>query len=291
MPRFIFLLALLAACGGGSGPGSSSATGLALLSDEFDDPASLPDWERVYVVEQWGFDQLESIDIGTMRAGALTMMPYACTWFEDYRGLLAFKRVPGDFVVTTQLEVTNRAATGAPAVLFSLAGIMIRVPRAVTPATWQPGGENYIFLSLGAADTPSTFQTEVKTTVNSVSTLSIAPAASGVATIRVARLGATVITLIRPDGGSWQVHRRYTRADFPNELQVGLTTYTDWTTVSALTPVQHNNTQITGGNPDLIAHFDYVRFEEPQVPAALAGADFSDPAAVSDAQLLSFLGG
>ena len=86
------------------------------------------------------------------------------------------------------------------------------------------------------------------------------------------------------------VHRRYSRADFGNELQVGLTSYTDWPSVSGLTPQQHNVAAITGGNPDLLAHFDYVRFAEPQVPAALAGADFSNPAAVTDAELLGFLG-
>jgi hypothetical protein len=52
---------------------------------------------------------------------------------------------------------------------------------------------------------------------------------------------------------------------------------------------------ITDGNPDLLAQFDFVRFRRPQIPAELAGRDFSapynpgNPATVSDAELLSFL--
>jgi len=43
-------------------------------------------------------------------------------------------------------------------------------------------------------------------------------------------------------------------------------------------------------NPDLRATFDYARFASPAVPAPLIGADLSNPAAVSNAILLSFLG-
>jgi hypothetical protein len=47
---------------------------------------------------------------------------------------------------------------------------------------------------------------------------------------------------------------------------------------------------VSGANPDLAATFDYVRYQRPQIPVNLAGANFSSPAAVTDAQLLSFLG-
>jgi len=130
----------------------------------------------------------------------------------------------------------------------------------------------------------------VKTTVSGTSTLEIANAASGAATLRVARIGEFVITLIRPEGEAWRVHRRFRRADLPGEMQVGLTTYTDWASVEVLTPEEHNTALITGGNPDLLALIDYVRYAVPEVPAALRGRDLADPGAVPDAELLTFLG-
>lgn len=311
----------LVGCGGSSGSGGSSAAplaapapssppptppsptpssptsspsapvdDLAALSDDFSDPARLSEWQRIYQVEQWGFDQLESIDVGATRAGWLTMLPRTSSWYQDYRGVLAFKSVTGDIVVTTHVLATNRAGTGAPGRLYSLAGIMVRAPRAVTPATWTRGGEDYVFLSLGAANTPGLFQTEVKTTDDSVSVLTIDQAAGPEAWIRVARIGAAVITLIREETTPWRVHRRYARPDLPATLQVGLTVYTDWDTVQTYTPEQHNTTLITSGTPDLRAQFDVVTYARPVVPAALAGRDLTDPADVSDPELLGFLG-
>src|SRR5690606_556510 len=93
-----------------------------------------------------------------------------------------------------------------------------------------------------------------------------------------------------PASGVWTVHRRFYRPDLATALQVGLTTYTDWDNVSVLTPEAHNNTVILGGQPDLIAQFDYYRFARPVVPAGLQGADLMNTTLVPDAALLSFLG-
>jgi hypothetical protein len=165
---------------------------------------------------------------------------------------------------------------------------MVRAPRAITPVTWQPGGENYIFLSIGSANSPGTFQFEVKTTVNSISTLIIENTTSGQAIIQVARIGPYFIALKR-DANGWSVHHRYRRTDMPSILQVGMTTYTDYNTASMVSPLEQNSTVIHGGRPDLIAAFDYFRFERPRVPIDLMNANLSD-ASVSDAQLLAFLG-
>ncbi|MCO5166381.1 MAG: hypothetical protein M9894_08455 [Planctomycetes bacterium] len=271
-------------------PPAPPADDLAPSSDDFSDPARLGEWQRIHLVEQWGFDQVEALDVGTTRAGWLTMVPHTSSWYEDYRGELMFKEVDGDVVVTTRVLATNRAGTGAPSRSYSLAGLMVRAPRNVTPATWQPGGENYVFLSIGAANAPGLAQTEVKTTEGSVSTLTIEQAAGLEARIRVARVGAAVITLIREEGTPWRVHRRFARPDLPSTLQVGLTVYTDWETVQTFTPQEHNTTLITTGTPDLRAQFDFVTFARPAVPAALVGRDLVDAADVSDAELLAFLG-
>jgi hypothetical protein len=262
---------------------------LVALSDEFNDASTLSQWQRIYAVEGWNANQLEKQDINTTRAGRMFMEPYTSTWYNDYRGELTFKTVTGDFVVTTDVEVTSRTGSGAPHSQYSLAGIMIRAPRNITAQTWQPGGENYVFLSLGAASNPGTFQNEVKTTVNSLSTLPITSAPSGHMQIQVARIGPFVITLRNSDG-TWVVHRRFFRGDFPQTMQVGMTVYTDFGTCSTFVPVVHNGMVIKIGNPDLLAYFDFFHFVRPVVPASLANLNLADSNVVTDAQLLAFLG-
>jgi hypothetical protein len=266
-----------------------AADDLTPLSDEFNDASTLAQWKRVYIVEGWPANQLEVQDINTTRPGHMLMIPFTSTWFNDYRGELTFKEVTGDFVVTTDVEATQRNGTGAPRSRYSLGGIMIRSPRQITPATWQPGGENYLFLSIGSADQPGTFQFEVKSTVNSNSTLIPTFAGTGHAIIQYARIGPYFIAL-HSIGGVWTIHRRYYRPDMPSKLQVGITVYTDHPTAASVSPFMHNSTVIRAGNPDLVAAFDYFRFARPQVPAPLAGLDLTNTAAVSDSALLGFLG-
>jgi hypothetical protein len=275
---------------------------LTALSDEFDAAHSVTNWQRIYQVEGWGNDVLEQFDINTSRPGRMMMVPYTSSWYAEWRGELTFKTVTGDFVITTDVEPRNRAGAGAPGSQYSLAGIMVRAPRTMTsPAQWAAGGQNYVFLSLGAASNPGTYQYEVKTTSNSVSTLQIS---SGVprASIQVARIGPHLVMLRRDQGGAWQVHRRYFRPDMPTTLQAGLTVYTDWPVCESVGFQYQNQFVLTNGlrlpngatvggcNPDLVAAFEYVRYARPVVPANLVGANFSSAAAVSDPQLLSFLG-
>lgn len=269
---------------------SGSADNLASLSDEFDDPETLENWRRIFRDEQTNADQLQRIDVGRTRRGALTLVPHASTWYQDYRGVLVYKYVEGDFVVTTDVRASNRQGNGAPRSQYSLAGIMVRTPRDVTPQTWRPGGENYIFLSLGSARNPGRFQFEVKTTIDSRSSLEIDAAGSGHAVIQAARIGEHFILLKATNDGRWTVHRRYRRPDMPQRLQVGFTVYTDYASVSRLTPQQQNTRVFRGGNPDLVASFDYIRFRRPEVPDSLRGRAFSDNRAVSDVELLGFLG-
>lgn len=259
------------------------------LSDEFDSPNTLRSWRHVDQEEGWNANQLERLEIGKPQSGWMTMMPHTSTWYKDYRGVLVFKPVNGDFVVTTRLRVNSRKGEGPPHSQYSLAGIMIRTPRKITPQSWQPGGENYVFLSLGAADKPGQYQFEVKTTTNSDSQLILSPSDSGEAMIRVARIGASMI-LLKNTGGKWIVHKRYHRPDFPQTVQAGLTVYTDWPSASQMPPEKHNGTVIRTGNPDLVAGFDYVRFRHPNVPANLAKKQLDDSGSVSDEELLRFLG-
>jgi hypothetical protein len=280
-----------------------AADDLQVLSDEFDDAGTLSQWQRVYQGEGWGFDQLDQWDINSTRTGHMFMMPHSSSWYQEWRGVQAYKAVTGDFVATTDVTPIRRGGGGPPASNFSLAGILARTPRpgVTNPASWTTNGENYVFLSLGTADTPGTYQFEVKTTTNSISHLEISSAAAGRARIQIARIGSSFIALRQFEGGSWEVHRRYTRADMPATLHVGLTCYTDWNSCSQAGYEVHNNNLLTNGlalpeggtlltNPDLEAAFDYMRYQRPQVPAHLAGRNFADPEDVSDAELLAFLG-
>ena len=163
-----------------------------------------------------------------------------------------------------------------------------------------------MFLSFGSADLTGAYQFEVKTTraaippeTHSISQLEIDGATVDSVELRAARIGPYLIMLLREPGqGGWRVHRRYTRTDLPPRLQVGMTVYTDWAIASTWPYAEHNNTLIThaymdpstAARPDLRAQFDYFRFERPQLPAALVGANLADPVAVGDAALLAFLG-
>lgn len=272
-------------------PVSGQTSDLRALSDEFENPASLGEWRHVYRAEGQRANQLAEFSIGRRISGWLTMTPHTSTWYRDFRGVLAFKPVTGDFLVITRLRTTNRAGQGAPQSLFSLAGLMVRAPRAITPATWRPGQENYIFLALGSANQPGVYQYEVKTTRQSDSQLEITPAPGGEAQLAILRVGAAFVALRSETEGAWTVHRRYSRPDLPAALQAGLTTYTDWSTVENMDPRVHNRTVVRAGRPDLTAHFDYVRYRRPQIPPALSGRDFADPRQVSDADLVALVSG
>ena len=271
------------------GSGAVSAADPSSQSDEFDSPGTLANWQRLERVEGWNNNQLERFDIGETRSGWLTMIPHTSTWYRDYRGILAFKSITGDFVVTTRLRVNRRGGEGPPRSQFSLAGIMLRTPRSINPSTWQQGTENYVFLSLGSADQPGNYQFEVKTTRNSDSQLSTWGAPGGEALIRVVRVGSAVITL-NNTGGRWNVIRRYSRPDFPATIQAGLTCYTDWPNANKLEARQHNGSVIRNGSPDLVAQFDYVRYVRPKLPANVASLRLDDPNSVSDAQILQLFG-
>jgi hypothetical protein len=274
--------------------GLASAMGVAQaqLSDEFDDPATLGNWQRLYATEQWPANQLETWDIGATQTGHMTVVPHPSTWFNDHKGALAYQAVSGDFVATVRVVAVDRSADAdeIPGGSFDMAGIMVRAPRGVTPETWTAGGENHLLAALGNGGSPNvSFQIGRMSTVNSTSSVVFSDVAGNDARLQIARIGGAFILLDAMQGGAWSVRARYRRDDLPAAVQVGLIAVTDFDSAFALEPLAHNSTVIAG-TPDLTASFDWVRFAEPAVPAELAGRDFANPLAVSDAQLLSFLG-
>jgi len=298
-----------------------TATPIAELSDEFDDGGSVAQWNRLNEVEGWNADQLNVYDINDTQAGRMVQQPHTAVWYQNWRGPMAFQSVTGDFAITSQVHITDRDDVGGSDAddipgdaQFSLGGVMIRTPRDISnPAEdWAPGsmledgtnnGENYVFLSAGYGAAQNEFSLEAKTTRNSNSQLELTPLGqdANTVTVQIARIGSQVITLYQLPGQDWQVHRRYNRPDLPDTMQVGLVTYTDWSKASDFDPYVQNSTVLVPGvagdptpaepfNPDITVGFEYARYVRPDVPDALTGADLTNPAQVSDAELLSFLG-
>jgi hypothetical protein len=191
--------------------------------------------------------------------------------------------------------------------LYSLGGILVRQARAITHAApdpyttssvwppqdfgsdWTPGdetwgntsetgrGENYLFLSLGTAGNAGTRQFEIKTTRRSRSELyfsSNGVAGSNEAWLQMVRIGNTMVCLRRHSAaGPWIVENRYPNPDhafpqFGDTLQVGLTAYTDFNSITAYEaggPQSqfHCNYIAVDGAPDLILDVDYLRMQRP----------------------------
>lgn len=251
-------------------PSATPTDDLAALSDEFDDAGTLSRWQELAAVEGWP-SQVETLDINTRTPGQLTLVPFTSTWFEDYHGAFLYKLVTGDFDVVTHIHATGQQ-TDLPQRTFSLAGVMARAPRTVSPATWQPGHENWVFITTGYGDEAPRRagkpQIETKTTVNSQSTLILTPIRPGWVDLRVVRLGTLFLMLYRVEGGTWTISQRYQRADLPATLQVGLNAYTNWESIEG-DAGSFNRTLVTQPHfpPDLQVHSDYVRFRRP-APAA-----------------------
>jgi len=323
------LLAALLSLGTAAIAGSLLQTGMeseAVASidwkgDEFDEPASLNDFRRIWQTEHWPFDQMQQIDLHTGIPGRLRMQPYSSGWWQDYRAELTYKLVTGDLIATTLVYPRNASNTGAPGSTsggpieseYSLGGIMLRAPRAdveSSNANWVRGRESFVFLSMGAADVPGSYQFEDKTTrpalpgeTHSISVrlITTSPGGANAAYLRTVRVGAHVILLIQPFGianPSWRVLRRFHRPDLPTRVQVGLVAYTDWATMRACSYEHHNLNILTQScdptpqpaDPDLMASFEFLRLTRPRLPPELAGANLSNPAAVSDAQLIAAFG-
>ncbi len=254
-----------------TGPGY--ADDLAWMSDNFDHPASLANWQRHHAL--YGFpDQVAVLDVDQSTPGALHVEPQVSTWFENYCGPFLFKEIAGDFIVTTRIHVTGLDG-GLPQSEFSLAGLMVKAPDQ-TPGVWSTGEADWIFLSTGMG-TGGQPQFETKDTNDGQSELILSPAPTGWLRLRIQRDGTTFTLSARAAGQPWQVLRIIERTDLPETLQVGMTTYTDWPTASAYPggPLAFNAALVQSppGNRDLAARYDWIRFRRPngdntnQIPA------------------------
>jgi hypothetical protein len=189
---------------------------------------------------------------------------------------------------------------------------MVRNPKTLTngSAGWVAGEEDYVFLSFGRAanNHPSCSgcpapHFEVKSTINSNSTLAVSSIDTTRADIRMVRLGAVLFVLYRFPGQSWTVHQRYYRDDLVDSVQVGMVTYTDWDKASTYETTFHNshimnedldpdpsNNPGQPFAPDIITRYDYLQLLSTSLPAAWNGLDLMNAGQVSNAEILNYYG-
>jgi hypothetical protein len=252
---------------------------LAGLSSEFNSTEDLSGWTDLRRTEG-GPNWITKLDVNTTVPGSLYLEPGVCGWYASYRGVLLYREISGDAVLHLRLRAQGVFAED-PTSIYSLGGAMLRVPepsggaQRVDLASWN-------FITVGAGDHPR--QVETKTTAGGQSELVLHPGQTGWNEVILARLGATVVTAYRPDGGQWQVMSRWRRPDLPDRLQWGIAAYTDWRTFSSQGPAIAN-AQIWPGRADLRLSVDYARFSRPAPPPP--GLDLTDPAVVADPAILT----
>ncbi|HYR08113.1 MAG TPA: DUF1349 domain-containing protein [Longimicrobium sp.] len=264
-------------------------TPITTLSDEFDGARSLARWTSHGAAEGWP-EMIRAVAVDA--SGVLRLEPTVSGWYADFRGPFLYQEVTGDFVATTRVRA--RGTSGAlPSVTWSLAGLMVREPRATTADSWEPRAENWLFATTGIAAQPGQPVLETKTTVNGRSALNLHPVPAGWLELRIVRVRADFLVFYRPEGAAeWTLQERFYRPDLPRTVQVGVNAYSGWDLVPELwgDAATFNRTVITDRPTDLAAEFDYVRFDRPRVPEALRGVRLSDYR-VPAADLVAAFGG
>jgi hypothetical protein len=254
-------------------PEGSGGDDLSALDDEFNDASSLRNWSRLSDTEGWP-DQIKRLDVNTTTPGSLHLEPYTSFWFGDFHAPYLYKRVTGDFVVTTRVLVTG-AHDQVPQQSYSLGGLLVRSPHDEGAKAWKEKSENWFFITAGSGDGDHVPQYETKNTVNGSSRLELTPRTVGWTELSVVRTGSHFALLRRHEGEGWKILRRLDRPDLPPTLQVGLVAYTDYDTAKGYlifnrVAAYHRDAAdiAKAGVPDLIARFDYVHFRRPNAAGA-----------------------
>ncbi|MEM6521992.1 MAG: hypothetical protein AAF892_16525 [Cyanobacteria bacterium P01_D01_bin.71] len=236
---------------------------LRSLSTQFESPQALQDWQEFQIegwVPKWETPRVED--------GMLVLQPRSSGWFEDNTAGHLYQEVTGDFIVTTRIRVEGTQSS-LPQRSFSLAGLFIRAPRTLTAESWEPNQEKWLFFSVGTASPAGQPQFEIKSTYNSLSTLKIFDAQEGWMRLRVARSGELFTLLYQADGSNeWAVLDQFIRPDLPETLNMGLTAYADWESVSVEYPnyQQYNEQGASTQNADMVAYVESIEFRRPSTP-------------------------
>ncbi|MGD1841014.1 MAG: DUF1349 domain-containing protein [Thermonemataceae bacterium] len=200
----------------------------------------------------------------------LIFEPTSSGWFEDnYAGFL-YREFTGNFELTTKIKVEGTTSP-LPNTAFSLAGLFVRVPREIDANSWSRQGENWMFFSIGSATKPGKPQFEIKSTYNSQSTLKIYPAKAKWVELKIVRVSEVFTLLHKFEGEEWKILDQFIRPDLPDTLQLGITAYSDWPSVSEIYPnyEEYNRNGTKQDSGDLRAYYDYISIEKGTVEKKL----------------------
>lgn len=175
----------------------------------------------------------------------IVLNPAGPLWFSGFEGMLVYKLIDGDFDVVAWLRLSNDADNALPTISgYKVAGLQAHDPT-------RPDF-NYVHVGLGVLSPDhADLRAEWKTTVDSQSDSGALATGefdsiswpSGEGQIRLTRVGDVFTMYVRPlAGGAWTQLQQVTRADLPEELQVGLTFYSNANNV----------------DPDVTAHWDRI---------------------------------
>lgn len=225
---------------------------------DFNDARDLTNWNLLQI-EGWA-QKWRDVSI---QNGSLRIEPHSSSWYEDHIGGYLYREVEGDFSITTRIHVSG-INSPLPQHEYSLAGLLIRNPIDIDPDNWQTGRENWLFLSMGTATPAGEPHYEVKTTINSHSTLEVLPRSGTVSELRITRQNTEFRLQVRENNSTiWQELANFNRPDMPNRLQIGITAYADWQNVKRTGNAAHTNHIGTiEDNADMIAYYDWVEIHQ-----------------------------
>lgn len=224
-------------------------------------PASLPAPTRPSIsgLDQSGWKQLpasgdpfESTEIN-IAADSITITPKPNAWYQQFRGGLLYREFKGDFTASLSVTVSNKSGNGAPQSQFSLVGLLVRPNDAAETGTFIA---NVFGVTTNGQWNVQTMSSRNGQTENNPQS---APASS--ADLMIVRVGSTFSLLSRSANGQWIERAKLNRPDIPSSVQIGLMATTDWEACNAAGPATHNESGVSGGNPDLVARFSRVRIQ------------------------------
>lgn len=264
------------------------------LSDEFSDKNTLSSWRFFHETEKFP-NKIKEVNVNQSQPGCLYLEPVACGWYADYQAPFMYKELSGDFDVRTRIKVSGKSSDNSSQA-WSLAGLMVRKPKLTTQVTWQPGQENWLFLTTGLMEDVRQPAFETKSTMNSRSNLRFHPAKGGWVELRIIHIGDDFLLLSRYENEKWEILRGFQRPDLSDSLQVGLNAYTGWNVLPASYKQdvrKYNETLPENVEGDLIVLSDYIRFGRSVVTKedlkAAGIVSITDPGQ-NQQQLLSLLG-
>lgn len=249
------------------------------FADDFDGPTLDPAWRWLHDTERWP-DQMRSVAVAD---GALELEPWTTAWFEDHHGPMVYREVTGDFVATARVR-SRGLRTEVPRKSYSFTGLIARAPRDVTPRTWQPGGEDHVFVTSGVADDPGVLVLETKTTDDSHSVLTLDPIDQGWTDMAVVRAGESFVMLYREPRGAWTVSEVFLRPDLPPTVQLGVVVYTDWEDMADFhSDADGYHRTVLEREPDLRASVDHVSVQALPGDLDVGGFGALDPGQLEEA--------